>query len=90
MLPDPVWRQSFERRLGQTHLLMLESLQKKQDETENPLGTQILAEAIFGSLFYHEDTGAGKCHSGVSTEVLPTHQLVSSSPETSQAKQPVM
>ena len=29
------------------------------------LGTDTLAAAVFGSLFYHVDTGAGKRHSGI-------------------------
>ena len=30
-----------------------------------PLGRQTLEEAIWGTLSYHKDTGAGRCHSGV-------------------------
>ena len=55
----------FERSLGETHLLILESLMERQDVMELTLGTQILTAAILGSSFYHKDTGIRKSHFGI-------------------------
>lgn len=49
------------------------------------LGAKTLAATIFGSLFYHTDTGAGKCHfwSPLSSLLVlrssPAHQPVRTS-----------
>ena len=52
--------QSFERSLGQTYLLILESFSERQEATGAPPGDII----ILGSLFYHNDISAGKHHFG--------------------------
>lgn len=61
MLRELGQKQLFERSLGHSHLLILETLLKRQEEIETYPGN-ILLSAIFGSLFYHEDAGAVKCH----------------------------
>lgn len=53
------------KSMGQNHLLILVSLPEKQEATWTLLDTQMLVAAIWGSLFYHKDTGAGKHHFGV-------------------------
>ena len=58
------------------------------------MGTQTLAATIFRSTFCHKDTGAGKGHFGALllgywVGVLPTHPLMSTSPGSPCAKQPV-
>ena len=47
------------------HLLILESLQERQETIWNCLGNKTLAAAISGSSFHHEDTGAGKQNFGI-------------------------
>ena len=63
MLQDSGHKQSFERRLIQIHLLALESLLKKKEETVLP-GVEMLEAAMWGSLFYCDDTSTGRRHSG--------------------------
>lgn len=48
--------------LGQTHLLMLESLPERRRQLEVILGSQTLVAGIVGSLSYLVDTSAGKHH----------------------------
>lgn len=58
--------------MGQTYLLILRSFLQRQEATrDHTLGTQMLVAAISGSLFYCEDTGAGKGHFGISTGTCP-------------------
>lgn len=58
MLWDLGQKQEFNKSLGQTHLLILKSLPERQEQTGAQPGTETLATAILGSLFYHVDTGA--------------------------------
>ena len=59
MLLDLGQKQEFNRSLGQTHLLILKSLPERQEQTGAQPGTETLATAILGTLFFHMDTGAG-------------------------------
>ena len=53
------------RSLGQTHLLILESVPEKQEATGAHAEAKTLVAAILGSLSYHGDTAVDKCHSGI-------------------------
>ena len=65
---DPGQKHYFDRRLGQTHLLVLDSLLQRQSGgggcLQITLGTETLMVAVLGS-FYHVDTGAGGHHGGI-------------------------
>ena len=50
----------FERSLGQTYLLILESFLEKQQVTKNPLRGIDTITAILAGYFYHKVIGAGK------------------------------
>ena len=63
ILHVPGERQQSEKRLGQTHMLILDSLPERQEATRLPLGPQMLAEP-FKSLFYHNNPGTGTHDSG--------------------------
>ena len=54
----------FNRILGQVYQLILESLPRRQEATGAHPG-DIGAEALWRSLFFHVDTGDGKCHFGL-------------------------
>ena len=58
--------------MGQTHLLLLESLLERKEKLELMLGTQTLVATIMGSSFYHLDTGADKHHFGNLPLVIST------------------
>ena len=51
ILQVPGERQQFEKRLGQTHMLILDSLPERQEATGLPLGTQMLAEPFLRACF---------------------------------------
>ena len=59
-LRDTGQNQLFERSLGQTNFLILESLLERQEATRNHPGTEALAVAISVSSFYFKDNGASK------------------------------
>ena len=65
MLQQAGQKQSFERSLGQTYLLILESLLERQGAMVLTLGTSTLEAAILRSWFHHKDTDADKGCSGV-------------------------
>ena len=54
----------FNRSLAQIYQLILESLPRRQEATGAP-PADIGAETLWGSLFFHMDTGDGKCHFGL-------------------------
>ena len=62
MLQDPEKKQKFERSLGQTHLLILQSFPKRKKASGNQNGNQKLTQSILGSSSHHEDTATGKNH----------------------------
>lgn len=62
---SPTQKQSFEKFLDQTHLLTLESLQKKQRQLGFSLGTEMLAATIFVISFYYDDSSTGRYHVGI-------------------------
>ena len=64
-LQDPGQKQSFEKSLGQTHSLILESLPVTQEATGTHPGDRDTGSSHLGSSFYHKETGAGKGHFGV-------------------------
>ena len=65
ILRDSAWRKSYERSLGQTHLLILEASWRRRRRLRLRLGTEMLTAAVWGSLFYHEDAGDGRQHFGI-------------------------
>lgn len=68
MLGDPGKMQEFERSLSQTHLLILHRHLERYKAAEDHPGYIRYIDmraAIWGNLFYHEHTGAGKHHSGI-------------------------
>ena len=62
MLLDPWQRQKFERSLGHTHLLILESLLEKQKAMKIPPGDIDAGRSHFRDLVCHEDTHTGRHH----------------------------
>jgi len=62
MLQDPWQRQQFERSLGHTHLLILESLLEKQKATKIPPSDIDVGRSHFRGLVCHEDTHIGRHH----------------------------
>ena len=62
MLQDPWQRQQFERSLGHTHLLILESLLEKQKAMKIPPGDIDAGRSHFRDLVCHEDTHTGRHH----------------------------
>lgn len=65
-------RKASMRILGQTHLLILESLLEKQEATGTPLGERDVHDDHFESLFYYKDDTVGWCHFGVLPRVHPS------------------
>ena len=57
-------KQSFERSLGQTYLLILKSLLERQRAIRTRLGVTDTGDSRFWELFYYTDTGAGNHHFG--------------------------
>lgn len=64
MLWIPAQRQQFERYLGQTYLLIMESPRRAGGSWVS-LATERPEEATLKILFYHADTKAGKGHFGI-------------------------
>ena len=61
----PGQKPEFERSLGQTHLLNLESLPDRQEATGTCPGDTDTGGSHLGSSFYHMDSAAGKLHCGI-------------------------
>ena len=73
----------LERSLGQTNLLILESLPEEKEARGAPLGTWTLTVATLGSSFYHVDTVVA------SATVESSLQLISTRTGATPAHQPV-
>ena len=64
MLWDSGHKREFDRRLGQTYQLIVDSLGGRR-QLQLTLGTQTLAVAVLGTSFHHMCTGVGKDHCGI-------------------------
>ena len=63
MLQDPGQKQQLKRNLGQTQMLILESLLERWEASgTHPVTEDLLVAAILGSSLYPEDTDASKYH----------------------------
>lgn len=85
ILHVPGERQQSEKRLGQTHMLILDSLPERQEATRLPLGTQMLAEPSLRAGFTTitpvlAHTILEPSLSPIGTGSLPAHQRARRSP----------